>query len=268
MCRRTVVLRMEELRVRGNALFTSDPRAAAALYQEAINLYGTLDDKAAMLDEYTKCAGNALTCLFKLQEYEACAALAHTVLAVNPLIAKAYAFIGRCALLQPSITLPRHAGALQYLCRAVYLLPSIGDATLPSIRDALELLLQQQQHEQCGQHSEEPCIEVRQGDCGNCVVAATPVPPMLAVSSTLHPFSVCAYEEVEEESTSSGCGVCANCGVVVEECADDGGSGTSTSQQACSRCRLVRYCSAACAATHAPQHEQHECRLLVRLREM
>ncbi|ORC85897.1 uncharacterized protein TM35_000322120 [Trypanosoma theileri] len=271
---------MEELRVRGNALFSNDPRAAAAIYQEALQVYTTLDDKskASALEEYTKCAGNALTCLFKLEEYEACVALAYEVLNVNPLIAKAYAFIGRCALLNPTITLPCQAGPLQYLCRAVHLLPTLGEATLPFMEKALDELLRERDETQCASESEEVCVEVRAGDCGKCVVAGTRLPAMLAVSSTLQPFSVCVYED------AAGRGVCAHCGIVIavhytaetttgnthtmanNNNNNNNNNESTTATTVCRGCGLVAYCSPDCAAEHRQQHEQYECGPLRRLR--
>ncbi|EAN93861.1 hypothetical protein C3747_50g160 [Trypanosoma cruzi] len=246
---------MEELRVRGNALFSSDPRAAANLYQEALGVYEKLKDKSGALEEYTKCAGNALTCLFKVQEYDACLTLAEKVLQCNPLIAKAYAVIGRCLLLRPAFTLPLHGDPLQYLCRAVHLSPSMCETIIPFMDEALERLL----HECETLHDEEPCIEVQQGECGRCVVAASHLPPLLVVSSTLHPFSVCSYEE------TGSVGLCAHCGVVFMP--DDGEEPTAA-LRTCRRCQFVSYCSDRCASCHGRQHEEYECRLLFRLREM
>ncbi|RNF19094.1 uncharacterized protein Tco025E_04284 [Trypanosoma conorhini] len=246
---------MEELRARGNALFSSDPRAAADLYQQALGVYEPLSDKSGGIEEYTKCAGNALTCLFKLHEYDACATLAVKVLAVNPLIAKAYAFLGRCLLLRPALGFPRRAEPLQYLCRALHLLPSMCETLSPFIDEALDRLLR----ERDAPPSEEPCIEVRQGECGKCVVAASELPPLLAVSSTLRPFSVGSYEE------TAGKGLCAHCGVVL---LPDDGEEPAARPQTCSRCQLVSYCSDDCANGHGRQHEAYECHLFVRLQEM
>ncbi|RNF09303.1 hypothetical protein TraAM80_02250 [Trypanosoma rangeli] len=246
---------MEELRARGNALFSSDPRVAAVLYQEALDVYETLDDKSGAVEEYTKCAGNALTCLFKLQEYDACATLAEKVLKLNPLIAKAYAFIGRCLLLRPALTLSHRAGPLPYLCRALHVLPSMCEALCPFLHEALDRLLQERDMPR----NREPCVEVRQGECGKCVVAASELPPLLAVSSTLHPFSVCSYEE------TAGKGLCAHCGVVL---LSDDVEELTAPLHVCSQCQLVSYCSDACATSHGHQHEAYECRLFTRLREM
>ncbi|SCU64370.1 SET domain containing protein, putative [Trypanosoma equiperdum] len=269
---------MEELRKRGNELFPTDPRAAVVMYREAIDLYDTLKDAAgvdsvAVKEEYTRCAGNALTCLFKLGQHEECAALAVKVQRVNPLIAKAYAFIGRCMLLGNFPSLPKRQygiGPLQYLCRAVYLLPSMAESMRPFIGEALDKLLAEilppkREGNDDGEQTieEEPSIEVKEGDCGKSVVAVTRLPAHLAVSSTLHPFSVCSFDE------SCGVGVCYNCGIVCPLSESDEPKGTTQKDKyACGHCKLVGYCSAECAAKHRIQHDKYECRLLQRLKNM
>ncbi|KAH8603988.1 SET domain [Trypanosoma vivax] len=281
---------MQELRLRGNALFPTDPNGAAELYQEALRLHATMNrkDAAALMEENTKSAGNAITCLYKAERYDGCMELAESVLQVNPLIAKAYAFIGRCALMK-SANLggmesgrQRHPNALQYLCRAVYLLPSLGDSTLPFMQEALDHQLQLMQgtgdvggkdgSESTSDHAEqEPSIEVKVGINGNGVFAVSRLPSHLAVASTLNAFSVCTYTE------TCGAIVCANCGIACSlhggDCAENSPNTQDKAEAnggtlSCSVCGLISYCSAGCAKAYREQHKRYECRLLVRLKEM
>nr|CCC89424.1 unnamed protein product [Trypanosoma congolense IL3000] len=142
---------MEDLRIRGNAVFPTDLQSALALYQEAITLYEKsygMEGKAptSAVEEYTRCTGNALTCLFKLEQFSECATLAIKALRVNPLMSKAYAFIGRCMLVDNSSALCKHRremGPLQYLCRAVYLQPSMAASVVHLISESIDRLLEE-----------------------------------------------------------------------------------------------------------------------------
>ena len=56
--------------MKGNQCFAEDPAEAAQYYLQAVELYETQHGKdvSCTLDEFTKSAGNALTCLFKTGE--------------------------------------------------------------------------------------------------------------------------------------------------------------------------------------------------------
>lgn len=288
---------MEALRLRGNALFQSDPRAAAALYQEAMDLYtsssgGGGESDGVSLDEYTKCAGNLLTCLFKFDK-PACERAARAALAVNPVLAKANAFIGRC-LLDLAET-PQGAGvavggtrwgpffayqsALQFLCRGVYELPALEPTARPYITAALEGMIAAQAEAASGGGGPAAEVGVQPGSCGNGVVALTDIPGGAVVCSLLDPFSVGPYEE------SQGRLCCALCAAPLTD--SDGDEAATTSHNSndndneeeeaeearrafsrCGECGLVSYCSAACAAAHRDQHATHECALLQKLTRM
>lgn len=301
---------MEELRLKGNACFASDPAEAAQFYLQAVELYEAKHGKDASctLDEFTKSAGNALTCLFKTGETEACAALATRVLKLNPILAKANAFYGRCALVDPSLDLSTEgngtasAAALMYLCRAIYELPALEESAHDSIADALTRLMQEQVTVfDAFSKSREHGVRIVPGRHGNGVEAIRPLPPYIEVASLLTPFSVGAYEEFggkgccvecsrpmqdvkEEEAGEDGCG----CGDAShhgdekeaekdneedEEYAEaEKAAKKSTRKKSgprtCERCNMVAYCSDACEEAHRPQHEEFECARMQRLKEM
>lgn len=253
---------MEQLRLEGNKIFGSDPLKAAELYVRAMDLYENpaLDDNAVVhsLDEYTKCAGNALTCLFKVRELGRCAALARRALAVNPIFAKANAFAGRCALEDASRLLSHaESGAvpLLYMCRAVYELPTMEESLRPHLTSAIdEMLKNMNAMEQCASagNCEKVRVECRDGK-GQGVVAGVSIAPFTVISDMQQPFSVAAYEETE------GCGCCLRCGNAMTD---------ATANLRCSLCGLAHYCSRTCYSSYTARHDDHECRYFLKLKEM
>jgi hypothetical protein len=291
---------MEELRLKGNACFADDPAEAATFYLQAVELYEAQRgrDAACTLDEFTKSAGNALTCLFKVGETEQCAALATRVLKSNPILAKANAFYGRCALVDPSLDVSSggngtaSAAALMYLCRAMYELPALEESTRDNVEEALTRLMQEQVTVfDAFNKSREPGVRIVPGRHGNGVEAIRTLPPYIEVASLLTPFSVGAYEEF------GGKGCCVECSRPIQdldaetsvaspdhhdsdaeevEGVEEGDGdkrakakgGNTTALRRCQTCDMVVYCSEACEAAHRPQHNQFECARMLRLKEM
>lgn len=281
---------MEELRLKGNKCFAEDPAEAAQYYLQAVELYEAKHGKDASctLDEFTKSAGNALTCLFKVGETEQCAAVATRVLTSNPILAKANAFYGRCALADPSLVVGKDgygtasAAALLFLCRAIYELPALEESARDSIEEALTRLMQEHMNVfNTFSASREHGVRIVPGKHGNGVEALRPLPPLIEVASLLTPFSVGVYEEFGGE------GCCVECSrpladVKPEEDEregerDDTEEASQETMKAtrgkkghrnCAACAMVSYCSADCEAAHKAQHEKFECARLCRLKEM
>ena len=290
--------------MKGNQCFAEDPAEAAQYYLQAVELYETQHGKdvSCTLDEFTKSAGNALTCLFKTGETEQCAAVARRVLKSNPILAKANAFYGRCALEDPSLDLSSEGNgtastaALMFLCRAIYELPALEESTRDNIETALTRLMQEQLtvfdafNKSC-----EHGVRIVPGRHGNGVEAIRTLPPFIEVASLLTPFSVGAYEEF------GGKGCCVECSRPIqdlnmeqgdeeedeenEEGHDDDDDGETKKNdgeaekkkkavkrkkglRTCSTCDMVAYCSDECEEAHRSQHEQFECARMQRLKEM
>ncbi|EPY18554.1 SET and MYND domain-containing protein [Strigomonas culicis] len=250
---------MEELRLQGNAFVASgEPHKAVPLYIQAMDLY---DDVTASginktLDEYTKSAGNALTCLLKMQDRAACIKVAKRALQVNSIFGKANAAWGRCLMEDASLY---GAGegphtAFMLLCRAVYELPALEESSRPFLAAAIGQMLEDKRRATAS-GSLEDALAVRKGSCGFGVVAQMDIPPFAEVSSTLGPFSVSAYEETE------GRGCCVSCGCVLHEA-------TRPSVLPCPTCNMVFYCSPSCLESHASAHAQYECTPLMKLKVM
>ncbi|CAG9570530.1 conserved hypothetical protein [Leishmania major strain Friedlin] len=282
---------MEQLRLKGNACFADDPAEAAKYYTQAVQLYEERhgEDAACSLDEFTKSAGNALTCLFKMGETEQCAALAVRVLASNPILAKANAFYGRCALVDPSLDSvstgfgTASAAALVHLCRAIYELPALEPNTRENIDEALTRLIGERVSvTETFARSPEAGVKLVRGQCGVGVEAIRTLPPLVEVVSLLTPFSVGAFEDF------AGKGCCVECskpiGLDVADAAaeepneDDGDEendkdegnvkATKEKPSTCTACNMVVYCSPACADAHREQHERFECARMTRLSDM
>lgn len=259
---------MEALRLQGNAAFAADPATAAASYTAAMDLYDASrsrsnSDTACSLEEFTKSAGNALTCLFKLGRRAECTALAHRALAVNPIFAKANAFIGRCCDGGGDGDKDGNGdgAALMFLCRAIYLLPAMEESARPSIKAELDRLLAAEKKANNEPPVTTAAVEVRAGSAGNGVVAAAAIPAFTLVSDMQRPFSVASYEE------TGGRGLCACCGRNIANYVNDGdGDGELLG---CERCGSVFYCSSLCASAHrASQHAPFECPRLMKLRQL
>lgn len=260
---------MEALRLKGNACFASDPAKAAEHYMAAMELYEQplstsadphTPDPTRSLDEYTKSAGNALTCLFRIEKFAECATLARHVLRVNPILAKANAFIGRCVLSEPSAytgsVTPCEAAALQCLCCAIYELPALEASVGAAVKSALSSLLNQKRRsEPLPPPRPTDAVRVEEGNCGHGVVSVVELAPFTEVSDTLHPFSVGVYEETE------GKGCCVHCSRPLADLDAD-------ALPSCGTCHMVFYCSPACAAAHTSTHADFECVKLQKLREM
>ncbi|GET86841.1 hypothetical protein, conserved [Leishmania tarentolae] len=282
---------MEQLRLKGNALFTDDPAEAAEYYIRAVQLYEQRrgKDAACTLDEFTKSSGNALTCLFKVGETQKCAALALRALALNPILAKANAFYGRCALVDPSLDSVStnfgtpSATALLYLCRAIYELPALEPSTREDIDDALTRLIGERvsvtDNYMLSQETGAKLIRVPHG-VG--VEATRTLPPLVEVVSLLSPFSVGVFEQF------NGKGCCVECSRPIgfdvadaetqqppeEDAEVDNEKGHDKAQKAenkhftCTNCNMVAYCSSACADAHRMQHDAFECARMRRLLNM
>ncbi|CAJ1018965.1 SET domain/MYND finger containing protein, putative [Leishmania lindenbergi] len=283
---------MEQLRLKGNACFTDNPAEAAEYYTRAVQLYEQRHgkDAACTLDEFTKSAGNALTCFFKMGETEQCAAMATRVLAFNPILAKANAFYGRCALVDPSLdTVSTGCGsvgaaALVHLCRAIYELPTLEPSTREDVDEALtRLIAERVSATEAFAQSPEPGVRLVRGRHGVGVEAIRTLPPLIEVVSLLTPFSVGAFEDF------AGQGCCVECSKPIgsgdaeagteEPNEDDGHEEADKAngrEQAknekkllrCTTCNMVAYCSPACAEAHREQHEKFECSRMTRLSDM
>ncbi|KPA75658.1 hypothetical protein ABB37_08225 [Leptomonas pyrrhocoris] len=293
---------MEELRLKGNKCFADDPAEASQYYLQAVELYEAqhTKDASCTLDEFAKSAGNALTCLFKVGETEQCAALATRVLRSNPILAKANAFYGRCALVDPSLDVASEgngtasAAALMFLCRAMYELPALEESTRDNVEEALTRLMQEQLTVFATFNTtRDHAMRVVAGKHGNGVEAIRIIPAYTEVASLLTPFSVGAYEE------SGGKGCCVECSRPIQDeneagndahedddDDDDGDGGEKSSAnggvteereskqknssgiRGCPACDMVAYCSEKCEETHRKQHEQFECARMQRLKEM
>ncbi|AYU77068.1 hypothetical protein, conserved [Leishmania donovani] len=282
---------MEQLRLKGNACFADDPAEAAEYYTQAVQLYEERHgkDAACTMDEFTKSAGNALTCLFKMGETEQCAALAMRVLASNPILAKANAFYGRCALVDPSLDSvstgfgTASAAALVHLCRAIYELPALEPSTRENIDEALTRLIGERVSvTEAFARSPEAGVKLVRGQCGVGVEAIRTLPPLVEVVSLLTPFSVGAFEDF------AGRGCCVECSKVIgldiadaaaeepnedegdeENDKDDGNAQAKKEKPStCTTCNMVAYCSPACADAHREQHERFECARMRRLSDM
>ncbi|KAG5509897.1 hypothetical protein JKF63_07542 [Porcisia hertigi] len=274
---------MEQLRLKGNACFGVNPAEAAEYYVRAVQLYEERrnTDPACTLDELTKNAGNALTCLFNLGETEACAALAMKVLAFNPILAKANAFYGRCALVDPSLDI-RSAGcgtasavALVHLCRAIYELPALEPGIRDNIDEALtRLIAERVSVTDAFAQSQEHSVRVVRGPYGLGIEAIRTLPPLVEVVNLLSPFSVGAFEGF------AGKGCCVECSRPIElgeaeAPSEDGGNDHDKERETkvggsltCETCKMVVYCSTGCAALHQEQHVKFECARMTKLSEM
>lgn len=243
---------MEALRLEGNQYFSSNPRKAAECYEKAMKIYEErekqllLDKEAARdatmgtLEEYTKCAGNALVALFQAKEYMLCEMLARRALLFNPILAKGYAFQGKVLLqfaieLEPSSSVissssfPFHAGTIlsslyphsgslgassfRFLCRAVYQQPGLYPSLQESLSQSIAWMLRQTKEPGLEEeaHDEEEAVEVgvEAGPIGNGVVAYSAVPGGTTLATLEAPFSVGVYEEYGRYGcTSSGDGEC------------------------------------------------------------
>ncbi|KAG5484919.1 hypothetical protein LSCM4_07692 [Leishmania orientalis] len=281
---------MMQLRLRGNACFADDPAEAVEYYTRAVQLYEQRHDKdaACTLDEFTKSAGNALTCLFKMGDTERCAAFATRVLACNPILAKANAFYGLCALQDPSLDIvsagcgSASAAALVHLCRAIYELPSLESSMREHVEQALTRLMAERVSEtEAFAQSQEPGVQLTRGQYGVGVEAMRTIPPFVVVASLLSPFSVGAYEGF------AGQGCCVECSKPIgfddadeaaEESHEDDGDGkvdkdngegqSDKKSLTCATCSMVVYCSPACADAHREQHEKFECARMIRLSDV
>lgn len=276
---------MEALRLEGNKLFSTQPGKAAEYYEEAMRLYeencrkvqsdGDSTETVGTLEEYSKCAGNALTSLFQAKEFERCEALARRALMVNPILAKANAFLGKVllqscreiasidnnkngsAIPQKSTSLRVGETPFMFLCRAIYQLPALQPTLQASLQDAVEKMLSsKRRHQQ--QDIEEVEVGVEQSDLGNGVVARSSIPAGTALVDLSHPFSIGVYEE------SEGKGSCIHCGQGLLN-VSEGEQGTAVSK--CEVCDSVAYCSASCNTAHKTQHAR-ECGPLRKLKTM
>lgn len=296
---------MEQLRLQGNACFAEDPDTAATYYIQAVQLYEERHgkDPACTLDEFTKSAGNALTCLLKVGETEQCAQLARRVLAANPILAKANAFYGRCALTDPSLDIvsagcgSASAAALVHLCRAIYELPALEPSTRDNVDEALTRLITERVSVTDGfGSSPSPGVKLVRGPCGVGVEAIRLLPPLIEVANLLTPFSVGAFEEFAGRSCCVECSkpIDPNAPTAAEKAdeaaeekekagADTAAEGAEAEEEEgpaseakaaaavplkCATCNLVAYCSPACAEAHHAQHEQYECARMTRLSHM
>ncbi|EPY43089.1 hypothetical protein AGDE_00834, partial [Angomonas deanei] len=140
---------MEALRIQGNALVGSDPAKAIEFYNEAMQLYdaktdGEGEQTGCTLEEYTKCAGNAMTCMMKLNRRADCIEMAQRALRVNPIFGKANAMWGRC-LVEDATLLekdgPSIPDAFRLLCRAMYQVPALGESLHTTLVTALDAML-------------------------------------------------------------------------------------------------------------------------------
>ncbi|KAG5484530.1 hypothetical protein LSCM1_07906 [Leishmania martiniquensis] len=283
---------MLQLRLKGNACFVDDPAEAAEYYIQAVQLYEQRHnrDAACTLDEFTKSAGNALTCLFKMGETERCAALATRALACNPILAKANAFYGLCALQDPSVDIASAgcgsagAAALVHLCRAIYELPSMEVSTRDYVDQALtRLIAEHVSGTEAFLQSKEPGVRLFRGPCGVSVEAIRTIPPFVIVASLLSPFSVGVFEGF------AGQGCCVECSkafgfddaeAAAEALSEDDSDGKDVNSEGkkasekerksltCTTCHMVAYCCPACADAHREQHEKFECAWMRRLSEM
>ncbi|CCW63009.1 unnamed protein product [Phytomonas sp. EM1] len=294
---------MEALRVQGNNLFSSHPDEAVTFYLKALDLYdeysraepqqksslaaGADGPLVCTLEEYTKCAGNALTCLHKTGHIEECLALANRVLRVNPILAKASAFIGRCLLAHPelqqcarssSASLPAGATPFLFLCRSVLQLPALGESVRPYLVAAVDQLRRQyatgREEQGVGREDSRDATQVvRLVDmghgCGRGVVAGESILPFTLVSDTLDAFSAAPYEE------TGGKGCCLHCGQSVERPQEGSEGEAGFPMQAnpvsafcfCKGCQMAYYCCQKCADAHRECHEHWECDRLKKLKE-
>ncbi|CCW70252.1 unnamed protein product [Phytomonas sp. Hart1] len=294
---------MEALRIQGNSLFNSNPDEAITFYLKALDLYdkhyktelqqkpsftaGDDGGSGCTLEEHAKCAGNALTCLYKTDQIEECLTLANRVLRINPVLAKANAFIGRCLLEHPelheyqrssSASLPAGATPFLFLCRSVLHLPALEESARPYLSAAVDQLQQQyakrgREREMTGTNLPDVTQIVKLVDfgnaCGRGVVAGESILPFRIVNDTLDAFSAAPYEETE------GKGCCLLCGQSVErfqeECEGDNEfhkqTDTASELSRCEKCQMAYYCCQECAVAHKECHERWECDRLSKLKE-
>ncbi|KPI87554.1 hypothetical protein ABL78_3351 [Leptomonas seymouri] len=289
---------MEELRLKGNSCFAKEPAEALPYYMQAVELYESLrgKDASCTIDELTKSAGNALTCLFRLGKTEQCSALATRVLKHNPIFAKANAMCGRCALADPSLDLSTagsgtaNAIALRFLCRAIYELPALEVSVRENIEEALTRLIRERVTVSSAfMESNEPGLRIVSGKHGCGVEAIRTIPSHAEVASLQTPFSVGGYEEF------GGKGCCVECSLslknIMTELQESDGDvdhnareDSDTNQEdareredkrsaegglrTCPECDMVAYCSEECEVAHSKQHEEFECARMQRLKEM
>lgn len=288
---------MEELRLKGNSLFATNPAEAAEYYLKAVELYEgqKAGGPSFSLEEFTKSAGNALTCLYKLGETEQCAAVAQRILSINPSLAKAYGFYGRCLLEDPSIDVGVGSRApslaLMSLCRGIYTLPSLSPVLGSSLDDAITRLMQDKLTTLNQFNQGTDGVRVAEVAYGRGVVAMQRLPAAVQVATLNTPFSVGSYEE------TNGHGCCIECSLPIDpsntaaeekeappknvekgvntdgdedeaEESNEPEETTGALLHGCPACDMVAYCSAECRDKHQSQHDQHECALLLRLKEM
>eukprot|EP00796_Vickermania_ingenoplastis_P002125 gene2125-1301_t len=230
---------MEPLRLEGNKLFASDPRRRGGVVRQGNELGAP---PPGSLDEYSKCAGNALTALFQAELFHRCEAMARRALRVNPILAKANAFLGKLYLLPPSsppLLMGPGETPLVFLCRAVFQLPALR-ATLQASLTAAVVALHRAKR---ASRSEEvdPEVSVSKGANGNGVYARSRVPAGVPLVSLDRPFSLGPYEE--------------------------GGGEDNTSWNVCGTCKMAAWCSSSCREAHKVPHGV-ECSRLQKLQDM
>jgi hypothetical protein len=272
---------MEAQRLAANDHFKAGRlQEAASLYTAALDVAFTNYSRPRLgkhtatlpqelLDEFTKSAGNLATCLHKLHQYAACAAMCQRALHVNPFLAKCHAFLGMSlmddAALSDSLVTVAREEAHMHLCRAMFLLPAMTAQLMPYISGVVEAL--KKTYEACGTRDLQKHVEVSTASvtiasvreaaqgCGHGVfVDAATIEPATPIASLLQPFSVVSYSETD------GLGVCVACAAPNVVGKDDG--------LRCPQCKRVWYCSDACRASYSIQHAEHECAVFVKLTEM
>lgn len=258
---------MEAFRLEGNKLFSSQPLEAAVSYEKAMDLYEkALEDQkrdpqkkcTESLEEYTKCAGNALTSLFQGKSYRECALLARRALRINPILAKANAFLGKVSLLSSSETSspPWYESApgeapLLFLSRAIFQLPALHSTLKVSFDEALQAMIANKEKRKI---TDDISVKVEKGAAGNGVVACSSILSGTPLVDLSHPFSIGVFEE------SGGKGCCICCGEAIHD-------GDSANHKVCADCDIAAFCSEACRTAHAERHLL-ECKPLAKLKRM
>lgn len=242
--------KMEALRLEGNQYFSTNPSKAAEYYEKAMHLYeestrqlsSAQDDNEPIrretLEEYCKCAGNALIALFQAKDFWRCVAVAKRALSVNPIFAKANAFWGKAVLhiaseerssalvfsrsiLPSSLSCSAYSSlspgeaSLMLCCRALLQHPGLRVSVHDSLMQSLERNIneratrtyrinQDKEEEQDGKEGEEVDVRVEKGLLGNGVVAYSALPAGTILADLRCPFSVGIYEEYSHYGDLSG----------------------------------------------------------------